>query len=359
MPNLPNELTVKQITSFKTNDYNKQLKKCKLFVDNMPESSFAKELAEAQDLLDFVVQAQNIIKKYKLKVSDKVAIAFHPKLKSLKEDKLYISKLGGVPSCFYRYFNYDCHFDAAKFKKALEVHYWPKSMDGRLMKYIGDFDTQVPTKFMNDVMPEHIVDSWSKRKSFGYFFDKRDTSSKASEYGSLFVDQNFGQAELNPDGVFKSMLCDFDTNLEEKAKSEAEKKIVRDRQAVYFKVVKEFINKKVNPESYSVDTYKLQEITGWTLDLEVPSKEKNNPEGESLSVETNPLFKLFGYARSQQTAMKYYCVQGYFGPRLMNTFLTFFSQEHDNFIQIYADILGYNSGNSKSNMYIKTDISST
>lgn len=125
--------------------------------------------------------------------------------------------------------------------------------------------------------------------------------------------------------------------------------------------MKEFIDKYVNSqESYAVDTYQLQQITGWDLDLEVLDKDNSEQVHSLGQSSSHSLFKLFGYARSQQSVQDYYCVNSFFGPRFMNTFLTFFSQDHDNFIQVYADILMYNlSSNNDNTLYLKTDISST
>lgn len=344
---IPNEVTVEFLVNFDESQILKKIKQLKeeaLVLKNSKLVQHVKEeLKSYQSFIDTFNYAKKIIKKHKLKSNQKIGLSFIPQFKKLTQDQMQVSKIGGVPFCFIRELNdYKLLDDYQKAYEHLKQVY-PKNHQGTYLKFVGDLDTTFPTYFINNIS---VPFDYKKEKvNVFYHQDFLYNRPQKSMKGSLFIDEYSNSGSLTPEGAFYTNLY-LDSYSPEKV-------------LTYVKIISEFIKNEVDQESrLSVDNFKLTEIDSWVLNIEIPNAQ-NELEGNSVeSSKKSNYMKLFGYAESQQRVYPYYCIDGTFGPRLLTPFLSINSKDDDNCIQIYGDLLQFNSSQEPMT-HLKVVISGT
>lgn len=352
-----NETTVERILSIDETPYQSKLEEYReeweLFRTVALKNRTQLKIDKMEYFLLYLKQLKQLIKKQKLKPKTKVAITFIPEVKAVKKDSMYLSKFGGVPSCFFE--NIKNTLDDKN--KAFEVlrKVYPKDAGNYFyLKFVGEIESSHPTFFMNEVIEEITYKPYRSMKdshSIGTYFNKERYNDEVhlapSMAASIFIDQNFGSANLTPNGVMKSLRFDWREEIE----PETQKK--------YLSIMKEFLEKEVDKEEYfSIDKQDLKKIVAWYPTLEVMDEDSDSASYVECF---GPIeYKLFGYPRSQQSLPLWYGVNGYFGgPRLLAPFLTMNSRKVDSFVQVYADILDFNTAQEIDRVHIKVDISGT
>lgn len=341
---IPNEITVQNLLSFDESSFLKKIEELKedleIFKGSNSIQRAKQELALYQGFIDTLNEARDVVKKNKFDKNQKIGIAFVPKFKKIKEDCI-ISKIGGVPFYFIRELK-DLLNDKTKAYEQLRKIY-PKNHQGTYLKFVGDLDTESPTFFINQV--SDVIVHKDEKINVLYHQNKYHQKQKTMNV-SLFIDEFSNSGSLTPDGAFYTNIY-----IDKYSKEEVDQ---------YVNILTEFIKKEVDNEPrISVDKFKLTEIEGWDLQIEIPS-EQNELEGIIIypSKRVSNYFKLFGYAESQQSVYPYYCINGNLGPRLLTPFLSINSKDDDNCIQIYSDLLQFNCS-QESMTHLKVVISGT